>query len=227
MHQPALVTVAVLLFSLTTVYGGKVLVFPLDGSHWVNMKVIVEELHSRGHSITVIRPSANWYIKEKSPHYSCITIPASGGGIDEKIFSSFVTRLLQIKREGGGFWSRMSLELEVGKQFYESNKDLIEMMTMIFEDAELMQSFHDANYDLVLTDPATGAGTLLAHRLGLPLVFNVRWTIQGEGHFAIAPSPLSYVPVPGAMLTDKMTFQERVINILFYLFTRVQMAYVT
>uniref|UniRef100_A0A4W5N086 UDP-glucuronosyltransferase n=1 Tax=Hucho hucho TaxID=62062 RepID=A0A4W5N086_9TELE len=224
----SLVTVAVLLFSLTTVYGGKVLVLPLDGSHWGNMKVIVEELHSRGHSITVIRPSANWYIKEKSPHYSCITIPASGGGIDEKIFSSFVTRLLQIQREGGGFWSRMSLELEVVKLFSESNRDLIEMMTMIFEDAELMQSFHDANYDLVLTDPATGAGTLLAHRLGLPLVFNVRWTIQGEGHFAIAPSPLSYIQwVPGAMLTDKMTFQERVKNVLFYLFTRVQTAYVT
>lgn len=227
MHQPALVTVAVLLFSLTTVYGGKVLVLPLDGSHWVNMKVIVEELHSRGHSITVIRPSANWYIKETSLHYSCITIPASGGGIDEKIFGSFVTRLLQIQREGGGFWSRMSLELEMVKQFSESNRDLIEMMTMIFEDAVLMQSFHDANYDLVLTDPATGAGTLLAHRLGLPLVFNVRWTVQGEGHFAIAPSPLSYVPVPGAMLTDKMTFQERVINVLFYLLTKVQTAYIT
>uniref|UniRef100_A0A8C8D950 UDP-glucuronosyltransferase n=1 Tax=Oncorhynchus tshawytscha TaxID=74940 RepID=A0A8C8D950_ONCTS len=215
MHQPALVTVTVLLFYLTTVYGGKVLVLPLDGSHWVNMKVIVE-LHSRGHSITVIRPSANWYIKEKSPHYSCITIPASGGGIDEKVFSSFVTRLLQIQREGGGFWSRMSLELEVVKQFSESNRELIEMMTMIFEDNELMQSIHDGNYDLVLTDPATGAGTLLAHRLGLPLVFNVRWTIQGEGHFAIAPSPLSYVPVPGAMLTDKMTFQERVKNVLSF-----------
>jgi hypothetical protein len=69
MHQPALITVVVLLFSLTTVYGGNVLVFPLDGSHWVNMKVLIEELHSRGHSITVIRPTTNWYIKEKSPHY--------------------------------------------------------------------------------------------------------------------------------------------------------------
>ncbi|XP_052317329.1 UDP-glucuronosyltransferase 2A1-like [Oncorhynchus keta] len=226
MHQPALVTVAVLLFSLTTVYGGNVLVFPLEGSHWVNMKVLIEELHSRGHSITVIRPTTNWYIKEKSPHYSCITIPVSGGGIVEEVFSLFVTRKLQIQREGGSFWSRMSLELEVAKQIYELHKDLVVMMTTIFEDAELMHSLHDANYDLVLTDPAIGGGVFLAHRIGLPLVFNVRWTVLGEGHFTIAPSPLSYVPLPGALLTDKMTFQERVINVLFYLFTRFQFAYV-
>ncbi|XP_028980378.2 UDP-glucuronosyltransferase 2C1-like isoform X4 [Esox lucius] len=226
MNPTTLVTNTVLLFSLTAVYGGNVLVFPLDGSHWVNMKVLIEELHSRGHNITVIRPSANWYIKEKSPHYSCITIPLSGGGIDEKFFSSFVTRLLQIQREGRGFWSRMSLEIEIGKQFYRLHKDLVEMMTMMFEDAELMRSFRTANYDLVLTDPAIGAGVFLAHRLGLPLVFNVRWTVQGESHFAIAPSPLSYVPVPGSLLTDRMTFYERVKNIFFFLFSRIQISFV-
>uniref|UniRef100_A0A667YRL0 UDP glucuronosyltransferase 5 family, polypeptide D1 n=1 Tax=Myripristis murdjan TaxID=586833 RepID=A0A667YRL0_9TELE len=90
-----------------------------------------------------------------------------------------------------------------------------------------MQSFRDAKYDVVLTDPVVGGGVLLAHRLSLPLVLNVRWTVQGEGHFAIAPSPLSYVPLPGTELTDKMTFPQRMKNFLYYFFTRFQIAYVT
>ncbi|XP_072243338.1 UDP-glucuronosyltransferase 2B31-like isoform X2 [Leuresthes tenuis] len=76
-------------------------------------------------------------------------------------------------------------------------------------------------------DPAFGGGVLLGHRLGLPLVLNVRWTIQGEGHQAIAPSPLSYVPIPGSELTDKMTFTQRISNIMQYVFTKIYISYVT
>lgn len=48
--------------------------FPLDGSHWVNMRILLEELHARGHDITVIRISNNLYIQEESPIYRSITI---------------------------------------------------------------------------------------------------------------------------------------------------------
>ncbi|KAL0168953.1 hypothetical protein M9458_037175, partial [Cirrhinus mrigala] len=67
----------------------------------------------------------------------------------------------------------------------------------------------DLQYDLVLTDPVWGAGILLAHKLKLPMVYNVRWIITGEGHFEIAPSPLSYIPVTRSRNTDKMNFFQR------------------
>ena len=54
--------------------GGKILVFSVDGSHWINMKIMIEELHTRGHSIDVIRPSTSWYIEEASPLYDSINI---------------------------------------------------------------------------------------------------------------------------------------------------------
>lgn len=216
----------VLLCSLLPTHGGKVLVFPLDGSHWVNMKVLIEELHARGHTITVIRPLANWYIKAESPLYTSITVPIKRG-LDQELFGAFVVRQLQLGRNSGSIWSRITLELELLEVFYAMHKDLVEVMGNIFDDDEQMKSFRDAKYDVVLTDPATGGGTLLAHRLGLPLVYNVRWTIQGEGHNAIAPSPLSYVPIPGAQLTDKMTFGERVTNLMFYLFTSLQILYLS
>ena len=53
---------------------GRILVFPVDGSHWINMKVMIEELHARGHHMDVIRSSSSWYIKDDSPYYNTIVI---------------------------------------------------------------------------------------------------------------------------------------------------------
>lgn len=49
--------------------------FPVDGSHWVNMRVLMEELHAKGHSLTVLRSSTSWYIPEKSDLFTSITVP--------------------------------------------------------------------------------------------------------------------------------------------------------
>ncbi|XP_062272773.1 UDP-glucuronosyltransferase 2A1-like [Scomber scombrus] len=225
MYRPTQLVLAVLLCSSLLVNGGKVLVFPLDGSHWVNMKILIEELHSRGHEITVMWPSNSWYIKAESNHYKSITIN-SPIGFDPESFGSFITRMVKNRLEGAAIWTRMSLEYEMMTQFYEMHKHAVETIVDVFENKKLMQSLHDAKYDVVLTDPAIGGGVLLAHRLGLPLVFNVRWTVQGEAHLAIAPSPLSYVPIPGTELTDKMTFSQRVKNFLHYFFTCILVKYI-
>uniref|UniRef100_UPI003AAD0BF3 UDP-glucuronosyltransferase 2A1-like n=1 Tax=Centroberyx gerrardi TaxID=166262 RepID=UPI003AAD0BF3 len=212
-----LVTLTVLLCSLPNADGGKVLVFPVDGSHWVNMKVLIEELHSRGHNITVIRPKTSWYIKAESHHYQSITLNIAAG-FEENDFNPFATTVLQLRRE---FHTSGLAYIKVGEEFvtkmHQLHKAVVEKMEDIFEDAKLMQSFQEAKYDVVLTDPCFGGGVLLAHRLGLPLVFNVRWAILEEGHYTVAPSPLSYVPVPGSELTDKMTFMQRVKNVFFCL----------
>ncbi|KAK9522055.1 hypothetical protein VZT92_018547 [Zoarces viviparus] len=226
MYRPALVALLVLLCSSLSVNGGKVLVLPVDGSHWINMKVLVEELHARGHEITLIIPTETMYIKPESPHYKSITVNSSIG-FDKEHFGLFVDKMINMQRKGASLWARMSLHFELLEQFYEMHKVPIQMVGQIFENTKLMQSLHDAKYDVFLTDPATGAGVLLGHRLGLPLVFNVRWTLHDEGHQVIAPSPLSYVPISGAELTDKMTFPERVKNLLYYFFTCFESWYVT
>ncbi|XP_044063465.1 UDP-glucuronosyltransferase 2A2-like isoform X2 [Siniperca chuatsi] len=195
--------------------GGNVLVFPHDGSHWVNMRVLVEELHSRGHTVTVIRVADSWYISEASPHYNTVTVDVAGGA-NEDFFRLFVSEVIKIKRGKGSVWARFALDMELKDKFFELHSKVCEVVTYIFENKELIKSFQDAKYDAVLTDPANGGGVMLAHYLGLPLVFNARWTVHGEAHFAIAPSPLSYVPLPPSELTDRMTFFERVKNVFFY-----------
>ncbi|XP_048829212.1 UDP-glucuronosyltransferase 2A1-like [Brienomyrus brachyistius] len=203
--------------------GGKVLVFPLDGSHWVNMKILIEELHSRGHNVTVIRASSSWYLNETSPHYTPVVIPDTVV-FDESFFDQYLSRLLQLRREGAYIWTRLKLEMDLYFKLHSHMSDLIVKM---FEDHKLIQSLREAKYDLVLTDPAVGGGVMLAHHLGLPLVFNVRWTAQGEAHFILAPSPLSYCPFPGAELTDKMNFFQRVQNLFASLFGHFQIELIT
>lgn len=194
---------------------GKILVFPHDGSHWVNMRVLVEELHLQGHSVTVLRSSDSWYISETSPHYEAITVNFTVGG-NEDFYSLFVSEVIRIKRSSGSAWARFALDMELKDKFFEFHRKICEMIVHMFENKDLMRSLQEAKFDMVLTDPANGGGVFLAHHLGLPIVFNARWTVHGEAHFAIAPSPLSYVPLPPSELTDRMTFFERVRNIIFY-----------
>ncbi|XP_030018446.1 UDP-glucuronosyltransferase 2A2-like isoform X8 [Sphaeramia orbicularis] len=209
-------SVIILLAVLTpTIQGGKVLVFPHDGSHWVNMKVLVEGLYSRGHEVTVIRPTDSWYISEASPFYSAVTVDYAGGG-NEDFFRLFVNEIIKIKRGKGSALTQFALDMELKNKFSELHQKVCELVAHMFENKELMKSIEDAKFDAVLTDPANGGGVMLAHYLGLPLVFNARWTVHGEAHFAISPSPLSYVPLPPSELTDKMTFFERVKNVIFY-----------
>merc|ERR1712212_101319 len=94
---------------------------------------------------------------------------------------------------------------------------ICEMTRNMFENTDLMNGIKERDYDLVLTDPAWAGGTLLAHYLKLPLVYNVRWVTNGEGHHSIAPTPLSYIPMTMSGLSDKMNFVQRVKNMLFYL----------
>ncbi|XP_034447181.1 UDP-glucuronosyltransferase 2B13-like [Hippoglossus hippoglossus] len=92
----------ILLFSATLASccdGGKVLVYPVDGSHWLNMKILVEALHSQGHQITVLRSTTSWYVSEISPHYSSITVQQEQAQNLES--QSFMTSFLKRSGEHG------------------------------------------------------------------------------------------------------------------------------
>ncbi|XP_060765023.1 UDP-glucuronosyltransferase 2C1-like [Neoarius graeffei] len=213
MHHSAVLAILSLLSVPYGVHSGKILVYPVDGSHWINMKVLIMELHSKGHIITVIRDSSSMYVKEESPYYSSITVDV---GVHAQNFTTFVSNVIQAQRLKTSFWGKIMFGVESMKMFAKINENICNMTAIIFENEPLMKSLQQAKFDMMLTDPALGGGVLLGHKLGLPLVLNVRWTIHGEGHFVIAPSPLSYVPSLGAELTDKMTFIQRVRNVLNY-----------
>lgn len=41
---------------------GRLLVVPMDGSHWFTMQMIVEKLSHRGHEVVVVIPEVSWHM---------------------------------------------------------------------------------------------------------------------------------------------------------------------
>ncbi|XP_060754247.1 UDP-glucuronosyltransferase 2A3-like [Neoarius graeffei] len=187
------------------------------------MKILIKALHDKGHNITVIRASDSWYIEKMSQLYTSVTLGNSAIFEQEFIWDA-VKRFLEIMREGS-MWACLKLEKEMWDKAVQMVDKERRMVISMIEDQEVMQSLRDVKYDLFFTDPALMSGVIVGHYLKLPTVFNVRWTIHHEGHFAIAPTPLSYVPLPGLELSDHMNFFERVLNVLMFLVTELQIKY--
>ncbi|XP_008286107.1 UDP-glucuronosyltransferase 2B20-like [Stegastes partitus] len=211
----------ILLFSATlssSCNGGKVLVYPVDGSHWLNMKILVEALHSRGHQITVLRSSTSWYVSEFSPHYTSITvIQEQPQNIESQdLMSSFLERSLEIRRNEGSLWAFFEFYSNIFNIIRENQQAVAKVATSIFDNKTLIKELNETGYDFVLTDPTFPCGVILAHYFKLPLVLNVRWIASGEAHFAIAPSPLSYIPVLFSHYSDKMDFFQRMNNLIYH-----------
>ncbi|XP_004084561.1 UDP-glucuronosyltransferase 2A2 [Oryzias latipes] len=211
----------VLLLTPSFCHGGNILVFPAEGSHWINMDILLQALHSRGHSLTVLRSTKSWYIKEHAPHYKSFTVPVERS-IDEKFISKTVADFLQFERGALPLTSFLFSSVGVIGVFFEAHSAVCELVSAVLDDAALMKTLNESKFDLVLTDPCWGGGAILAKYLNLPLVYNVRWLTPMEAHFSIAPSPLSYVPVTGSGNTDRMTFLQRVKNVILYLVTYTQ-----
>ncbi|XP_057627046.1 UDP-glucuronosyltransferase 2B17-like isoform X3 [Chionomys nivalis] len=75
---------------------GKVLVWPMEYSHWMNLKTILDELVQRGHEVTVLRPSASIFLDpQKSPglKFESFSISISKDDLD-KVFTKRVKNMM-------------------------------------------------------------------------------------------------------------------------------------
>lgn len=198
--------------------GSNILVVPVDGSHWINMKVILQELHSRGHNITVLRSSKSWYIPSNSSIYTSIDVLMLEDEADVNYYNKVLLNVMDCRRYPV-FIRTFCQQNLISSMLQKGHEILARSVAIMLEDPVFMAKMQDGKFDLMLTDPALTIGVLLGHYLKLPMVFNVRWINSGEGHLTIAPSPISYVPVSGSELSDQMNFQERMKNMLHYLYS--------
>ncbi|XP_035468040.1 UDP-glucuronosyltransferase 1-2 [Scophthalmus maximus] len=213
-----LLVVSVSILTGPSVHGGKILVFPVDGSHWVNMDLLIQSLHTRGHEVTVVRTATSWYVKESAEYYHSITVtlPEAISIEEEDFFVTLLANMLSIKKEGPSLSAFVNFYWEMLGKLSKIHQQASKLGVEIFENKTLMQSIRDTQFDMVLLDPGLPVGVLVAHELKLPTVFNARWVTSGEGHFVVAPSPTSYVPTSGHAVSDKMTFGQRVKNVFLY-----------
>ncbi|KAJ8007482.1 hypothetical protein DPEC_G00117960 [Dallia pectoralis] len=207
-----------LLCSSPCVSGGKVLIWPGEYSHWLNMKTIVEELSQRGHKITVITHSATPTVSNSSL--------APGNYRFEILQVSFTRQEVQQNvDEMLKYWTydmhndnliQASLRVKAIMDTGIGNNQ--EVCKALFSDTELLERLRNDRYDVLLSDPMMNAGgELLAEILGLPFILSMRFSFGNtmERLCGQLPSPPSFVPGIGFEYTDKMTFAQRLKNILF------------
>ncbi|XP_063045048.1 UDP-glucuronosyltransferase 2A2-like [Engraulis encrasicolus] len=189
------------------------------------MDILIRALYSKGHSIIVLRNTKSWYIKGESSYYDSITIPTVQGHDKERV-KGLISKIMAIEREGDSAMSSISMQLSIFSARRNMHSTTCQVLSTMFEDKALMQRLNESQFDLVLADPGYGDGIILAHYLKVPLVYNARFILSEEGHFFLAPSPVSYIPIMRSGLSDKMTFFERMKNMLFYITAQFQRSYI-
>ncbi|XP_036621514.1 UDP-glucuronosyltransferase 2B17-like isoform X14 [Trichosurus vulpecula] len=198
---------------------GKVLAWPMEFSHWMNMKTILDELVQRGHEVTVLIPSAAVAIDAgDSSGFHVEVFPVETTQADlASVFENWIT-----------LWSNELQKLSALEYGAAVQKVFSEYSVMVKQHCEsavlnkdLMKTLKDAKYEVVIADPVCPCAELVAEILGIPFVYSLRFTVGNtiEKYCGGLPSPPSYVPVPMTALTDKMTFMERVKNMLFFIYS--------
>ncbi|XP_072477027.1 UDP-glucuronosyltransferase 2B17-like isoform X4 [Notamacropus eugenii] len=197
---------------------GKVLVWPMEYSHWINLKSILDELVQRGHEVTVLNPSATVFVD-----------PGNSSGFHTEVFPVETTQedLASIFENLITLWSyefpKLSA-LEYGaalqKQLFEYSSFIKQQCKSAVLNKDLMKTLKKAKYEVVLADAFYPCGELIAEILGIPFIYSLRLTVGNtlEKYCGGLSLPPSYVPVPMTTLTDKMTFMERVKNMLFFIY---------
>ncbi|XP_026149105.1 UDP-glucuronosyltransferase 2C1-like isoform X2 [Mastacembelus armatus] len=214
---------ALLLLILTprACQAGNILVLPAEGSHWLNMDILLQDLHSRGHNITIVCSSKSWYIKENASYYNTIRVEVERS-LHELMSEKNLSEILEVQKGSLPWMNFLQISVDMFNMFIDVHQLLCDFLSTLLDDQDLMRNLKESKFDLLLTDPCWGVGTILAKYLNLPLVYNVRWLIVQEAHLAVAPSPISYIPITGSGNTDKMSFFQRVNNMLLYLVPQIQ-----
>lgn len=191
--------------------GGKLLVVPMVGSHWLSMQEVVEKLSERGHEVVVLAPEVSWQMK-MTQAYKVVTHPVTQTLEElDNAFREYLTVHLTEKPFPLNTLALYNASVHVFSTFFGQCKDL-------FRSQEILRFLNQSGFDAILTDPAFMCGPILAHHLSLPSVFFMRG-FPCNLHFAApqCPSPLSYIPRLFSFNSDHMTFFQRVENALISL----------
>ncbi|XP_074045956.1 UDP-glucuronosyltransferase 1A1-like isoform X10 [Macrotis lagotis] len=197
-----------LLFCLGLAEGGKLLVIPVDGSHWLSMQGVLQELQIRGHEIVVIAPEVTALIQE-APFYDLKRYPVPFQKEDLEFFQR-------------GSYHKVFEKLSLWEYFFQTKESirnvssiLLSACSHLVSNQELMTLLGDHHFDAVFTDPFLPCGPIVAKYLSLPAIYflhGLPCSLDSEA--TQCPNPSSYIPRAFSQNTDHMTFLQRVKNLL-------------
>ncbi|EPQ12150.1 UDP-glucuronosyltransferase 2B31 [Myotis brandtii] len=196
---------------------GKVLVWPTEYSHWINMKTILDALVQRGHEVTVLTSSASILVDPNKPSAIQFEIfPTSLTKDDfEDVFMQLVSKWTYVSKDT--FWTYFSLMQDGILKFTDCIQSLCKDVVL---NKKLMTKLQESRFDVVLADAIGPCGELLAELLKIPFVYSLRFSpgYKIEEYSGGLPFPPSHIPVVFSELSDQMTFMERVKNMVYVLY---------
>ncbi|XP_026364784.1 UDP-glucuronosyltransferase 2C1-like isoform X3 [Ursus arctos] len=203
---------------------GKILVWPSDSSHWINLKVILDQLQRHGHEITILVPSPNHLFDlTKIPfNVENLQLPVTKETLKEELDTILYIASFEMPKLS--WWDRRAKLREMGKRFFRVAKRICDSA---ITNKELLSRLQAAKFDICLADPLSFCGELLAELLNIPFIYSFRFSHGSviERLCAQLPTPSSYVPGSTSGLTDSMTFVQRLENWLLYIMSDIMFLY--
>lgn len=196
--------------------GGRILVWYTEGSHWINMKPVLESLVDRGHHVTVLIPSTSIFMKaSEESRFDYLQFNIS---ISLEELESFMEEFLAFSIYEIDYMNYFQLYAKFITMMTKDMQYAFKYLDGVVKSENIMSKLKEGNYDLVLADPIYLGSELVAEILDVPLIYSLRFSMvyNFERYCGQMPSPPSFVPAIMSKLTDKMSFSERVWNFLFY-----------
>uniref|UniRef100_UPI0037E87A05 UDP-glucuronosyltransferase 2C1-like isoform X1 n=1 Tax=Semicossyphus pulcher TaxID=241346 RepID=UPI0037E87A05 len=216
LRQRLSVSVLLILCVTGSTNGGNILVWFTEGSHWINLKPVLETLVDRGHKVTVLVPSTTMFMNISEPSrfgYEPFNVSVTFQQMEKLMedlfnFSIYEADHMNYLQIYNRFMELIKLNMEYSLKFLDG----------VMKSETILKRLKEGKYDLVFSDPIFPGSDLLAEFLGTPLVFSLRFSLGNnmERHCGQLPAPPSFVPGAMNKLTDKMDFLERVQNFLLY-----------
>lgn len=211
-----------LLLQLNSYFGsgscGKVLVWPMEFSHWTNLKTILDALVQKGHEVTVLRSSTSISYnveKESAIKFEDYTTSISASDWEYTITEELKKLIYELPKEP--IWTYFSTLQEI---MWEETDYLKTLCEDVVRNKELMSKLQNSRFDVILADDFIPCGDLIAELLNLPFVYTHRFFpgYTYEKYSGGLSFPPSYVPIALSELSDQMTFMERVKNMIYVLY---------
>ncbi|KAK2816175.1 hypothetical protein Q7C36_022446 [Tachysurus vachellii] len=190
--------------TLLSVTAGKILIWPGEFSHWLNIKVVMDELIARGHNLTIVTHSATPSVNTaQSPGYNVdvIQVPHTKQDVFKNLEKFMKYWMYDVQHD-----NIIQTSLKISEE--------------LFAREDLLEKWRKEQFDVLLTDLMYMCSDLLATKLNLPFIISLRFSFGSsmERLCGQLPTPASYVPAASLSYTDQMDFPQRMKNVLFNFF---------
>lgn len=197
--------------------GGNILIWPMEGSHWLNIKIIIDELIKNEHNVTVLVASGALFITptyNSSLTFEIYKVPFGKERI-EGVIKNFVLTWMENRPSPSTIWRFYQEITKVIKDFHMVSREICDG---VLKSQNLMEKLNKSKFEVLVSDPVFPCGDIVALKLGIPFIYSLRFSPAStvEKHCGKVPYPPSYVPAILSELTDHMSFTDRIRNFISY-----------